>query len=184
MGTISRKLPDSNPTRRAALKAAKQKKISSPIATDVLRATTITFIDAAQPNYETKCIAVDNALSVSAAANAAKDVVQADLHLYASHYIMVFNLAIRRNLIPKEERSRYGLDINSDALPPMDTEADLQQVAETIVTADAARVLAGGYGYGKSYSGRSSQPAHPVFNQADRCHRKERPVRHRSGNFK
>lgn len=144
MGIITRQLPNSNPTRRAALKSAKQKKAGSPIATDVLRATTITYLDAQQPDYETKCVAVDNATTVSAIANAEKDVAQEDTRLYASHFIIVFNLMIRRGLIAKEERARYNLPIEGDALPYMDSEEAVQQVAENIAAGEAARVAAGG----------------------------------------
>ncbi len=144
MPVITRKLPDSTPTRRAALKTAKAKRTSSPIATDVLRATTITALDTKQPVFETKCAAIDVAIVNATTANALKDKTKADLHLHSSHFIMVFNLMVRRGKAQPQDRGYYGLDISSEALPPMDTEAELKQVAENIVTGEANRVAAGG----------------------------------------
>ena len=144
MPQIARKLPDSTPTRRAALKTAKAKRTSSPLATDVLRATTITALDTKQPVFENKCAALDVAIVNATKANALKDETKAELQLYSAHFIMVFNLMVRRGKADPQDRAYYGLDVSSDALPPMDTEADLRQVAENIVTGEANRVAAGG----------------------------------------
>lgn len=144
MPVIARKLPDSTPSRRAALKTAKAKRTSSPLATDVLRATTIAALDSKQPVFEAKCAALDVAIVNATTANALKDKTKGDLHLFSSHFIMVFNLMVRRGIAQPQDRAYYGLDISSDALPPMDTEPELKQVAENIVTGEANRVLAGG----------------------------------------
>ena len=144
MSTISRQLPNSNPKRRTALKAAKTKRDNSPIATDVLRASTIARLDIVAVKYNNAQKKIDDSLVLSTKANAAKDLSKADLHLFAGSYIIVLNQAIRRNEIPKEDRAYYELDINSDVLPYMDSEEALKQVGENIIDGDAKRVLAGG----------------------------------------
>ena len=144
MPVISRRIADSNTTRRTALKVAKTKRDSSPIATDVLRATTISRLDIIAVAYGKAYKEIDDALVDATKANAYKDAAQTDLFLFASHYIMVMNLAIKRNEIPVQDRAYYELDVNSDALPYMDSEDALKQVGENIVDGDAKRVAAGG----------------------------------------
>ena len=144
MPVIARQLPNSNPTRRTALKVGKTKRDNSHIATDVLRATTISRLDILSVDYEKKYKEIDDALVDSTKTNATKDKAQTDLFLFASHYIMVMNLAIRRGEIPAQDRAYYQLDISSDALPYMLSEETLLQVGENIVDGDAKRVAAGG----------------------------------------
>ena len=144
MPVISRRIADSNTTRRTALKVAKTKRNSSPIAADVLRATTISRLDIIAVAYGKAYKEIDDALVDATKANAIKDAAQTDLFLFASHYIMVMNLAIKRNEIPVQDRAYYELDVNSDALPYMDSEDALKQVGENIVDGDAKRVAAGG----------------------------------------
>ena len=144
MPVISRRISDSNPTRRTALKAAKTKRDNSSLAADVLRASTASRLDAIALNYANAYQAVDDAQVDSAIANASKDLAQTSLFLYASHYIMVMNLAIKRGEIPVQHRAYYELDINSDALPYMGSEQALKQVGENIVQGDTKRIAAGG----------------------------------------
>ena len=122
MPVISRKIADSNPTRRTALKLAKTKRDNSPVATDVLRASTIARLDIIAPAYESAYKKVDEFAVLSAKANADKDKEQKKMHLLASHYIIVMNLAIKRGEMAKEDRLYYELDMNSDALPYMESE--------------------------------------------------------------
>jgi hypothetical protein len=69
---------------------------------------------------------------------------KAQAKMYISHFFQSFNNGVDRGLFPASDRGFYQLDINSNSVPNLDTEALVILWGERIKDGDAARVLAGG----------------------------------------
>lgn len=63
--------------------------------------------------------------------------------MYVSHYLQVFNLAVRRGEYPPADRALFGLPTSTAELPALDSEAALGTWLTNIASGDAALVAAG-----------------------------------------
>jgi hypothetical protein len=84
------------------------------------------------------------ALTDQGTATTEKDAALIVLRKVNTHFIIVLNLAIDRNVYPATIRSSYGLDIISDAVPPMGREAEVYDWAQRLISAETHRIAAGG----------------------------------------
>lgn len=142
--STSRLLPESIDGRNNALETAKLKKDNPGPVGNFLTTPTVTRLDAIQASYST---AVDQRNTAQVALSRATPIKLAafkDCQLFTNHFIQVFNLGVRRGVYQAAERGFFGLDINSDALPPLDTEQQVRLMAKRITDKDAERVAAGG----------------------------------------
>lgn len=64
--------------------------------------------------------------------------------MYVSHFIQVLNMTIRRGELKKDIKEGYGLDLDSYALPPLDTEADIEKWGKLIIAGEEKRISRGG----------------------------------------
>ncbi len=63
--------------------------------------------------------------------------------LYVSHFLQVFNMAIQRNEIKKEEREFFGLDTQSLSLPKIQTEKELLEWGSRVIEGEEKRKAMG-----------------------------------------
>lgn len=144
--SINRRLPKSNLARQQALERAKNKNdlLPPPPADQVLNASTVMRLNDTVPTYLDAVQAVNVARANMSANTPAKDAKVEAARLFTGHFIQVFNLGVKRNKYPKAHRAHYQLDVESDALPNLDSEANALTWADKLVTGDVTRLAAGG----------------------------------------
>lgn len=139
-----RRLPRTDEERASALNMAKKRKDEVPAAEVPMSASAVGRLDAAQPDLRLRMQERGNALSAQADATAAAEPDRARARMYISHFIQVFNLAVARGVFPAGHRAYYQLDVNSEAVPVLDSAESIATWGQRIIEGDAARVAAGG----------------------------------------
>ena len=142
--SLTRKLPQSDVTRKIALDTGKTKKDNTAPADVVLTANTVTRLDTTQPLFKQKMQERGNALQVQSNATAAKNAAQGKAKMFISHFFQGFNNGADREVFPASHRAFYQLDVNSNSVPQMDTEAEVTFWGDRLVDGDAERTTAGG----------------------------------------
>jgi len=61
--------------------------------------------------------------------------------IYLSHFIQVVNMSIARGEQPEKIRSLYGMDIDEQKVPSLNTEKDLVDWGKKIIEGEAKRIL-------------------------------------------
>jgi len=140
---ITRRLPNSNRTRKAALVNAKQKNDSSP-AENPFSATTVTRLDTYEPLYKAAMLQVNLAASELGDKTDEKLPAEEVARLFISNFIQTFNNGVALGIFPKSHRLLYGLPKESSNLPYLGNERALLTIGENIITGDAARIAKGG----------------------------------------
>ena len=64
--------------------------------------------------------------------------------LYISHFIQVLNMAVVRAEIRTSHREYYGLDVKSNAVPDLSTEAALSEWGSKVIKGETKRIAQGG----------------------------------------
>lgn len=142
--SIRRRLPQSDEQRVRAINSAKNKMDNPGPDGNFLTTPTQTRLDDIYTNFnEAKNEA---ALALGNQAESTEDVVPKKLNAakFVSHFIQVFNLGVSRGRYPKAHRAYYQLDINSEAVPPLTSEADITLWGQHIAEGDALRTGVGG----------------------------------------
>lgn len=73
-----------------------------------------------------------------------KEKLKTETAMYCAHFIMVFDLCVRRGEYSIAQRVYYGLPETGDALPDLKRQSDITTVAKNIISGEASRVAAGG----------------------------------------
>lgn len=136
MSYIQRFIPNSNPKRLEVLTKAKEKKDRLPPAQNILSAGTTTRLDIIQPQFATALTSVSSLSAMSISKTAKKNASGFSLRQYCSHYLQVFNFAVERGIYPKAARAVFNLNTETDTLPSMVTDAEVEQVAKDIAPSD------------------------------------------------
>ncbi len=63
--------------------------------------------------------------------------------IYISHFIQVVNMAIVRGELPEKTRSLYGMDIDEQKVPSLNTEKDLIEWGKKLIEGEAKRIMSG-----------------------------------------
>lgn len=66
-------------------------------------------------------------------------------HMYVSHFVQVLNMCIERGEIKKDVKRLYGLDPNSNVIPDLSKEQNLQEWGEKIIKGEEERCKNGGF---------------------------------------
>ena len=143
MGIIQRHLPQSNEGRQVALSGAKTKNDNLPVGTVILTSNTETRLNTIQPVYNGLMQALAVAIANSTNATNLKNIAQALAKMWVSHYYQGLNNAIARGLYPASVRAFFNLDVNSDAVPAMDSEAKVKLWGERFSSGETAMIAAG-----------------------------------------
>ncbi len=142
--SISRRLPQSDDGRYKALTNALNRKNSVAPADMAITAATIVRLDVIQPEFKSGMQERGNALVAQSSSTSQVDTARDEAKLYISHFIQVFNLGVKRNVYPASARAYYQLDVNSDAVPSLSTEADILIWGQRLQDGDVSRTGAGG----------------------------------------
>ncbi|HLG35532.1 MAG TPA: hypothetical protein VI757_11680 [Bacteroidia bacterium] len=144
MTTIQRQLPFSKEGRVITLNKGVTKLATIPPLTVILNPATKTRLLAINILYGNGDIALSVAIAASTAGTAVKNAVQKLARMWVSHYYQALNNGIEREEIPASHRAFYGLDVNSNAVPDMNSEDKLLFWGNKVAVGEAARIAAGG----------------------------------------
>jgi len=141
---ITRALPKTDVARNIAQKTAKLKKDVTAPANVPMTGGTQTRLDAQQPAFALKMNERSIALRAQTNSTMLKTAQQDKTKMFISHYFQAFNNGVARGVFSASDRAFYGLDVNSQSVPPLDKEALIVYWGERLITGDAARIAAGG----------------------------------------
>ena len=144
MVVISRQLPRSNPTRRAAI-AVGFFKLNNPGAAGVaITPATALRLTNMESDYDAAWTLIAQREAEQAAAIVAKNAGLEPLRLLCKHFIGVFNYGVERGKYPAGDRTYFHIDANDSNLPDLSTELEVVTLAGEINGNDPLRVAAGG----------------------------------------
>jgi len=142
--SISRRLPNSDDTLTTVIRTAFARMgIVLPVQIP-FSAATQAFLTSFIALWNAALMTKDETLAEQTAATELVDADRVKLRMFISHFIQVFNLGVARGEYTAAQRSFFNLPIDSDALPSLDTDADLLLWGGRIVDGDARRLTAGG----------------------------------------
>lgn len=141
---ISRRLENSGVGIWRAIRVAKNKKDHPPSYGNILSSATSTRVDSTYTALNTARNTLAAKIFLSTQATKVKNAAQAKLQMINSHYIQVFNFMIDEEIFPKEYRSFFNRPVTSGAVPLQRNGDDVKQLAEDIITGEAAMIAAGG----------------------------------------
>ena len=142
--STTRRLPDSNIARRAALNMALQMMTASNGAFNLLSPETSARLLIAAPKYDA---AHDAVIAANAAYHLAIGLAKPQrilLRSYVRRYFASLKENIKFGKILKSARALYDLDVTNMRLPDISSDHLLITVAERLIKADALRIAAGG----------------------------------------
>ncbi|MFC2092645.1 carboxypeptidase regulatory-like domain-containing protein [Bacteroidota bacterium] len=142
--SLQRKLAQSDVKRMIALDTGKTKKDNTAPADVVLTPNTVTRLDTTQPLFKQKMQERGNTLQAQSDATAVKDAAMEKSKMFISHFIQCFNNGVKRGVFPVSHKAFYQLDVNSDSVPTMNTEAEVNLWGNHLIDGDAERITAGG----------------------------------------
>lgn len=146
-----RRLPNSRPAVLKTLRTAHDTYLNTPDAAD--RAITAEqfaklSLTISPPSLFKRFISeeadVDNAQAAQAPLIEVQDLAAELLAMYVSHFYQVYDFGVARDVFSAGSRSYYGREINSTALPPMESHDDIAEAARRVGTGEAARQAADG----------------------------------------
>lgn len=142
--TLTRRLPQSDEGRDRALTTAKNRKDNVAAVDMAITPATGVRLDAIQPSFKGKMnlrsIAEQGQSLASALVNASK----AKAIMFISQFFRVFNFGVKREKYSAADRNFYNLPVNSENIPDVNTEPEVIQWGDRVVTGDANRIVAGG----------------------------------------
>lgn len=139
-----RRLPDSDPTRVAALDAAFQKWSTTDPAARAFPQGVYDRLAPALTDFKRETGEAASALSGQTQQTGTADTSYLALHQSVSHFIQVFNLAVARGVFPRSDRAHYQLDVSSAVVPDLSSQSAVTTWAGHLIQGEAARVAAGG----------------------------------------
>jgi len=141
---ITRILPKSVISRQKTLDKAELKQSTLTPATQVLSPQTVTRLATAHSVFGAGIVQLESSKAAFSANTALKEPRMAQCRLFTSHFLQVFNLGVARGKYPAAHRSFFGMEVESAALPPLETEADILFYANKVITGDPLRMAVPG----------------------------------------
>jgi hypothetical protein len=141
---IKRRLPNSTPTRLAALRKAHSKLHSNPPGGPFLTPKTIMRLDALLPLYSAAALLINAEKARSVGYTKIKNEAQDDCRMYVSHFLQNIIMATERKLFAPEVLAYYDISVSHPVLHPLTTEQEVITAAEDAINGETARITAGG----------------------------------------
>ncbi len=142
---LSRSLPQTNPSRLAAIKAGKTM-LDSDLATTIISAATKSRLNAIHTNYIAKYLARNVAKAIRQQATVLKDETQATAITWISHFFQALFNAIKRHVVGYNNTDKvfYDIEANSNLTPVMKSEPQVVAAGDQMVNGETARIANGG----------------------------------------
>lgn len=139
-----RRLPNTDQARFRALNGAIKKANETSFTEQIISFKTLNEAKSFLIVFEKHLQLYQQTLENQVASNRRYKHIMAKAHMYISHFIQVFNLAVIRGDIKKEYKELYGLDTNVHVLPDLSTEAALLKWGKCIIDGENERLRRGG----------------------------------------
>lgn len=139
-----RRLPNTDQARVRALKTFLEKADSLAVYDYAVTLQTLSAVRSFLPKLDRAQRSYVEAMSRQSQAGRTHLSHVKMARLYISHFIQVFNLAVMRGEIRPATRSLYGLDVHSNNLPDLSTEASLVEWGRKVIVGEQRRLSQGG----------------------------------------
>ena len=140
-----RRLPNTDQARLSALQHAVQRASEEDYNVQVLDYKTLQEAQRFLMQFETLVMQYHDNFQSKVSANKQYTRVVKNARMYLSHFIQVFNMAVVRGEIKKEQKALYGLDIHNHVVPDLTTEEDILFWGEKIIAGENERTAQGGF---------------------------------------
>lgn len=138
-----RRLPNTDVARIKALKAAYKKgKELTPFQL-AFSQSTYSKIELFINSFEKAMINYKAAFNLQVEKSKDYNVLMKKAKLYLSHFIQVVNMAIARGELPEKTRSLYGMDIDEQKIPSLNSEKDMIEWGKKVIEGEAKRIMSG-----------------------------------------
>ncbi|MCL2596192.1 MAG: hypothetical protein FWD66_00715 [Paludibacter sp.] len=139
-----RRLPKTNNARLLAMRTAVEKEGKLPYNQKVLPLELFSRTRVFSNNFEQKLLQYQNKLSTRIDASKHYQQTLNQARMYISHFIQVFNLAVIRGDIKKENKTLYGMEKNENNVPNLSSEENVLFWGEKIIEGEEMRTQNGG----------------------------------------
>jgi hypothetical protein len=136
-----RRLPNTDVARIKALTVAYHKGKELPPFKLAFSQSTFSKIELFINSFEKAMINYKAAYNVQVEKSKDYVILMKKAKIYLSHFIQVVNMAIARGELPEKIRSLYGMDIDEQKVPALNTEKDLVEWGKKIIEGEAKRIM-------------------------------------------
>ncbi len=138
-----RRLPNTDVARIKALNVAYKKGKELPPFKLAFTQSTYAKIELFINSFEKAMINYKAAYNIQIEKNKDYVILMKKAKLYLSHFIQVVNMAITRGELPEKTRTLYGMDIDEQKVPSLNTEKDMVEWGKKIIEGEAKRIMSG-----------------------------------------
>ena len=140
-----RRLPNTDLSRLHALQNAVQRAQSADYTEQVIPYKTLSELQRFLVSFENVVMQSKDNYKTSVNANKQYRHIVQNARMYISHFIQVFNLAVIRGEIKKEQKLLYGLDPLNHVVPDLSTEEGILEWGQKIIEGEQKRMANGGF---------------------------------------
>lgn len=141
-GSEAKFYPTTHVTIERALMTAKAMNDNLGSST-LLSQKTSDRLNAIQPLFRQGTALVGQRKGERALLNSQKNKARTDTVLFTSHFLQVFNMGAKRGKYNAVDRVLFGMSADSDALPSLKGDSQIQNAAEYVISGEAKRIAAG-----------------------------------------
>ncbi len=138
-----RRLPNTDVARIKALKAAYKKGKELLPFQLAFSQSTYSKIELFINSFEKAMINYKAAFNIQVEKSRDYNVLMKKAKLYLSHFIQVVNMAIARGELPEKTKTLYGMEIDEQKVPLLNTEKDMIDWGKKIIDGEAKRIMSG-----------------------------------------
>ena len=138
-----RRLPNTDVARIKALKVAYKMGKDLPPFKLAFSQSTYARIELFINSFEKAMINYKAAYGVQIEKSKDYVVLMKKAKLYISHFIQVVNMAISRGELAEKTRTIYGMDIDEQKIPSLNTEKDMIEWGKKVIEGEAKRIMSG-----------------------------------------
>lgn len=138
-----RRLPNTDVARIKALKTAYKKGKDLPPFNLAFSQSTYSKIELFINSFEKAMLNYKAAYNVQIEKSKDYNLIMKKGKLYLSHFIQVVNMAIARGELHEKTRTLYGMDIDEQKVPSLNTEKEIIDWGKKIIEGEAKRIMSG-----------------------------------------
>lgn len=140
-----RRLPNTDQARLKSMKQAVQSAQEADYSEQVLNYKTLNEVQRLLMKFEGQVSQYHDNVNSKVTANRSYRRIVQNARMYISHFIQVLNMSVQRGEIKREHKLLYGLDPESNTLPLLQTEQDIQEWGKKIIDGEQKRTAQGGF---------------------------------------